>query len=60
MLAQGERGRRIEATPQACELALTGQPANLLRVQAERLGLLQAEDAGVPDGFRDGRNDVSL
>ena len=45
-------GRGVEPSRQASEVALTGQPSNLLRVQSERFGFLEAEDTRAADSFR--------
>jgi hypothetical protein len=39
VLARGEGGGRIETAPEACQLALLGQPSHLLGMQASRTSL---------------------
>ena len=60
MLCRGEGGRRVEAAPQTGQLALTRQPPHLLRMQAERTGLSQAEDAPIADRAWKAGHDVLL
>jgi hypothetical protein len=49
VLAWLRRRRGVEPASQAGEMSLTGQSANLFRVQAERLGIPQPEDAPIPE-----------